>query len=365
MRKIILGCLILIVLTAAGCSKQQSSEPIESEISELTENVPTPVATSNPLQTVDFSKLNATYAFTAEIPQTWQTEYIAANQSINIYDSNKSGATNLDKSVIFIRNFSANSFQTLSTVDIINKENSTILGRNAVRYEIKKKPAVPNFPNQPLWRNGQHKLIDIRLSDANPSVFFVIAYNPTLPTEQFEAFVQSLQFQKETSEVVSPLTNAASRITKKPFGILVSPTSSPVQPERFSGYHNAVDFEIFSGEESETVMVRAICSGPLISKRVASGYGGLAMQSCTIKGSSVTVLYGHVKISSIRQSVNDAINAGDSFTELGAGGSAETGGERKHLHLGIHKGSSTDIRGYVSKQSELSNWVDFTTLVTL
>jgi hypothetical protein len=50
-------------------------------------------------------------------------------------------------------------------------------------------------------------------------------------------------------------------VTKKPFGIRVSPSDSPVQPERFVGYHSGVDFEIKAGEEDQSLPVTAICAG--------------------------------------------------------------------------------------------------------
>ncbi|KKQ38871.1 MAG: Exopolysaccharide biosynthesis protein, sugar transferase domain protein [Candidatus Moranbacteria bacterium GW2011_GWC2_37_73] len=47
----------------------------------------------------------------------------------------------------------------------------------------------------------------------------------------------------QKQETIDPLDNALSRITKKPFGIYVNPKNSPVNPERFTGYHSAVDLE--------------------------------------------------------------------------------------------------------------------------
>ena len=38
------------------------------------------------------------------------------------------------------------------------------------------------------------------------------------------------------------------RITKKPFGIFITTQNSPVQPERFSGYHTGVDVEYKDAE---------------------------------------------------------------------------------------------------------------------
>jgi len=43
---------------------------------------------------------------------------------------------------------------------------------------------------------------------------------------------------------------------------------------------------------------------------------------------------------------------------LGTGFSSETDGERKHLHLAIHKGSSVNILGYVQTKALLFDWLD-------
>src|SRR3989338_610817 len=63
--------------------------------------------------------------------------------------------------------------------------------------------------------------------------------------------------------MAEPIGRAISRVTKKPFGIKISPTSSPVSPERFSGYHTGVDFEVSEEELNLNVPVFAICMGPL------------------------------------------------------------------------------------------------------
>lgn len=163
----------------------------------------------------------------------------------------------------------------------------------------------------------------------------------------------------ETRSVLSlPLSLALQRVTKKPFGIKVSPKSSPVSPERFSGYHTGVDFEIFPAEENTDVPVSAVCSGPLIEKKIVSGYGEVAIQKCSIENIEVTVLYGHLKLSSIEKRVQEEVAAGEKIGILGKGYSTQTSGERKHLHLGIHKGSKINYLGYVQNESELSGWID-------
>ncbi len=156
-------------------------------------------------------------------------------------------------------------------------------------------------------------------------------------------------------QFVAPMDGALTRITKKPFGIYITPKNSPVQPERFTGYHAGVDFETTAEEQEQDVQVYAICTGPLLLARVATGYGGVAVQGCSAQ--NVTVVYGHVKLASI-PNVGTMLKAGDTVGLLGKAYSSETSGERKHLHLGIHRGSAVNLRGYVRTKEELSAWMD-------
>ena len=160
------------------------------------------------------------------------------------------------------------------------------------------------------------------------------------------------------SVVVPPVEGALARVTKKPFGIYVSPGNSPVSPERFQGYHTGVDFETTAAEQDIDVTVSAICAGPLLLKEWASGYGGVAVQSCRLGTQEVTVIYGHLRLSSISVAVRQELKPGQPLGVLGRGYSTETDGERKHLHLGIHQGLAIDIRGYVQNQADLGQWLD-------
>jgi murein DD-endopeptidase MepM/ murein hydrolase activator NlpD len=164
--------------------------------------------------------------------------------------------------------------------------------------------------------------------------------------------------EKTLSQTVDPLSNALSRITKKPFGIFVSPKNSPVSPEKFSGFHTAVDLEATNEEQSINVPVRVLCAGKLRVARIASGYGGVAVQDCILDEKVVTVIYGHIDLTSMQTKVGDQLEAGDFLANLGKGFSSQTDGERKHLHLGIHKGTSINILGYVQSERELSDWID-------
>ncbi|MDQ5976573.1 MAG: hypothetical protein QG664_486 [Patescibacteria group bacterium] len=162
----------------------------------------------------------------------------------------------------------------------------------------------------------------------------------------------------ETDAVLVPVSRADERVTRKPFGILIDPETSPVQPERFRGYHTGTDFEVFPEEAETEVLIRAVCDGTIMLKRDASGYGGVVVERCELGGETVTVIYGHLAFESVNANVGDRVEKGEILGRLGAAGSADTDGERKHLHLGIHRGEAIDIRGYVSRQANLSQWID-------
>jgi hypothetical protein len=158
--------------------------------------------------------------------------------------------------------------------------------------------------------------------------------------------------------IALPIADALSRITKKPFGIYVSPGHSPVSPEKFTGYHTGVDFETFASETDAIVPVYAICTGTLAIKEMARGYGGMAVERCKISGQDVTVVYGHLKLISIAAKIGDKLIGGEQLAILGKGYSTETDGERKHLHLGIHKGTVINTSGYVATATQLLGWID-------
>jgi hypothetical protein len=160
------------------------------------------------------------------------------------------------------------------------------------------------------------------------------------------------------SDAVSPISNAETRVTKKPFGISISPATSPVQPERFSGYHTGTDFEIFPDEEDAEVEIFSVCSGKVRFTGWVKGYGGVLIQDCTYENEQVTVLYGHLNIDSVSLRSGSELSEGVKIGNLGRGFSTETDGERKHLHLSIHRGTNIEYRGYVQNEKELSDWIN-------
>ena len=180
--------------------------------------------------------------------------------------------------------------------------------------------------------------------------------NPSAPMPSEKCPATSAN--KPASELSAPIDRAIERITKKPFGIKISPQNSPVQPERFSGYHTGIDFEAFPDEAETDVPISAICNGPLAVKKYASDYGGMAVQKCKLENQDITIVYGHLKLSSITAIINQQLLSGDKIGILGKGFSTETDGERKHLHLGTHKGATINTSGYIYNQTELNNWID-------
>ena len=136
------------------------------------------------------------------------------------------------------------------------------------------------------------------------------------------------------------------------------PANNPIDPpEQFTGYHAGSDFEVTKDELEADVHVSAVCSGSVAYAGFAEGYGGLVIQYCSIGGGQVTVLYGH--LSRVKLPENGAkLVAGDQIAVLAPARSVDSGGNRKHLHLGIHRGNGIDYRGYVQTPAQLGEYVD-------
>ncbi len=296
------------------------------------------------------------FDFAVTIPSQWEMESVPAIEALNFYDPNAPGENNLEKSQIFVRYFRANQFLTLSTVTIHSREETKIIGRPAVRYDIEKKAGVPNFPNQPRWRSARHAVTDIRASDANPSVFFVFGERPDLSEETFDSFLQSIDLNaKPDVSHAPPVQEFRERITQKPFGIFITPETSPVRPERFRGYHTGVDVEF--GDVTKDVPVFSIADGVVVRSGIAKGYGGVIAIRHTISDVSYIAIYGHLDPQTITQA-GIRVPKEAQIGVLGDGFTYETDNERKHLHFGIYTGADANIQGYVDSSQELARWID-------
>lgn len=133
------------------------------------------------------------------LPAGWAVEYVPQIESLNLFNLELDGIrtqTARGRSKIFIRTFTADRFLTLSTVDIRTTETLEINGRDARRYRITKRPEVPDFSYQPVWRNQPHTVVDIRRNPGR-SVFYVIAYDPVMPETRFMDFINSIGITNE------------------------------------------------------------------------------------------------------------------------------------------------------------------------
>lgn len=220
-------------------------------------------------------------------------------------------------------------------------------------------------------------IVGIFILIVSGSVYFLLAEKfktPAITAEQVEQIHQPAQPEQiveqpvdesvqptapsKEKEIVEPISGALARVTKKPFGLKISPINSPVSPEKFSGYHTGADFETTEAEQNIAVHIYTICSGKLLVKKQATGYGGVVVQACEINKQAVTVVYGHLNLSSVSAKINQELKAGQSLGVLGQGYSTETDNERKHLHLSIHRGEVVVLLGYVSQAERLSEWLD-------
>jgi hypothetical protein len=158
-----------------------------------------------------------------------------------------------------------------------------------------------------------------------------------------------------------PLGNFSSRPKLLRFGMYVTPdpNQNPIDPpERFTGYHTALDIETFPSEAGQDVPVFAVCDGEILAAQTAEGHGGVIIQSCVIKGQSVTVLYGHIDPASFTHLEGSPVVKGNQLALLGAAHTEASGLNRKHLHLSIHKGSEIEYAGYVQSRDELQAFID-------
>lgn len=162
-----------------------------------------------------------------------------------------------------------------------------------------------------------------------------------------------------------PMEHTTNRPTPLHFGVHVTPdpATNPIDPpERFSGYHAAVDYEVSAEELDVPTPVFSICRGKVVYSGFAEGYGGLLIQRCTLDGEPISVIYGHLSRKGL---IEDGVTLrpGEQLGYLADARSVDSDGNRKHLHLGIHKGRSLDMRGYVQTEEDLAEFIDPATVL--
>jgi murein DD-endopeptidase MepM/ murein hydrolase activator NlpD len=178
--------------------------------------------------------------------------------------------------------------------------------------------------------------------------------NQSSPTPQATR-MNTLTTQPPKEVFFEPVEGFRERITKKPFGISITPENSPIQPERFRGFHTGADSE-FEDVEGD-VVVRAVAGGTIVLARRVSGYGGVVVIEHLYQNKKIFALYGHLDPKSIPP-INTTVTQGQQIGILGDGGTEETDGERKHLHFGVLNKDEVDLRGYVPEENELVGWMN-------
>lgn len=129
------------------------------------------------------------------IPAGWEVEYVPSLQALNLYTRRGNG-TARERSQVFIRYFDASDFLTLSTVTIHSTEELHIgmEGTGAYvarRYDIEKKFGVPDFVDQPSWRNMRHIVTDFRDKEGKTR-YYIFAANPELDPSIYEGVLKSI-----------------------------------------------------------------------------------------------------------------------------------------------------------------------------
>lgn len=346
--------VLALSLLGAGCVRSQAVPPPTAPAAASA--VTQPAVDTRDTRVVDLRSLpgaHVAFAVRLTIPAPWEVEVVPEIEAINLYDPAASGATARQQSQIFLRHFRASDFLTLQTVDVYARTPTTVAGRPAVTYIIEKKTHVPSFPQQPSWRNHRHRVTDVRLTDTSPAEFLVFGQRPGLPDVVFDSLLESVSISSDqTVSPVLPTRDFFMSITKKPFGIFITPEKSPVQPERFQGYHTGADAELPAGTP-----VSAIADGRVLRSGRASGYGGFVVLEHTIAGQRVVSISGHLDPASLAAAGN-AVARGQRIGEVGDAFSSETDGERAHLHFGIFVGTGVNVAGYVSSPEELTSWMN-------
>ncbi|EKD79616.1 MAG: hypothetical protein ACD_41C00025G0007, partial [uncultured bacterium] len=150
-----------------------------------------------------------------------------------------------------------------------------------------------------------------------------------------------------------PMASYTTARTKKVFGQYIAPDSG----DRFSGYHTGDDVEVT--DVMVVVPVYALTTATVMQKQTVSGYGGVVILEFVDANVTYHALYGHLNLDSVTAVVGDTVTGGTQLGVLGDDASAQTDGERKHLHFGLYPFTGTELyAGYVVDDADLVNWVN-------
>ncbi|MEK7146266.1 MAG: M23 family metallopeptidase [Patescibacteria group bacterium] len=186
---------------------------------------------------------------------------------------------------------------------------------------------------------------------------------PEQTAEEADGVTTAEELAEEQLVVGEPIEGFRKSVNLKPFGIYITPQNSPVDPERFTGYHTGVDVEMNEADLSRDIWIYSVAQGVVVEAREADGYGGVVAIQHTIEGQAYVAIYGHLDVASLKVIPGQNVVAGTPMGLLGEGYTDETDGERKHLHFALIPGETVDLKGYVQSEAELSKWVDPLTIL--
>lgn len=172
---------------------------------------------------------------------------------------------------------------------------------------------------------------------------------------QLETDLRNLFDQKvvTTGDYTYPIAEYTIQRTQKIFGQYIAPDSG----DRFTGYHTGDDIEV--PDKTVEISVYVLTDASMVRKETVAGYGGVVILEFIDQGQTYHALYGHLDIASVTAAVGDTVHRGAVLGNLGDDASAETDGERKHLHFGLYPYTGTELfTGYVDNDADLALWVN-------
>lgn len=189
------------------------------------------------------------------------------------------------------------------------------------------------------------------------SVIILAGAGCTQTVETPTSAVDSASTQSIVSELTTnvfdprvdlPMENYVEGRTYKTFGEYIE--------DRFTGYHVGDDVEV--SELEAEYPVHAIADGIVTHAGSVSGYGGVMVINHDVDGEQVSAIYGHVDLDSSIVSTGDVVTRGQFLANLGDHNSAETDGERKHLHFALYEGEDVRLSGYETSEANVENWIN-------
>lgn len=199
-------------------------------------------------------------------------------------------------------------------------------------------------------------IILILLTNSRPAAVQTLSKQP----EKIDISSQPPESSPVSNQYYYPMARYSDRLTVRWYGKRVTSADREAIAcgVSYEGIHTADDLEVSESEIDQEVPIYAIAAGTILQVGATDGYGGLIVANHTLNGQPVTVYYGHIDLGQTDLKIGDRVEAGEQISVLGGHCSPASGNERKHLHFGILNDTDIDVRGYVSSENDLREWID-------